>query len=131
MKLHILIILFFVFCWSNCSLLKQTSPPIEISATQLIAEFEEHALAADKKYKGNSLVITSFVSHYALLRGTIGVYLRGDNLESKWKILCFIDNSSHPDAFSRLKAGQSFTFTGTVEPNDGDFFIRISNCKIE
>jgi hypothetical protein len=131
MKLHILIVLILGFTLIGCKFLKRSSPPIEVSAHQLIAEYSEQSIAADKKYNGQTLIITGNINHYFQLRGIIGVYLKDENATNKWQILCLIDTATQADAYSRLHQWETATFEGIAEPNDGDFFIRITDCKIK
>lgn len=113
----------------GCNLAKRSELEIAVSVSQLIADYEENELAADKKYAGRTLILSGQTSHYAQLHGVIGVYLKSPNSASKWQIICFIDSTSNPNAYSRLGEEKDVTFIGTGESQINKFSIYINDCQ--
>jgi hypothetical protein len=135
MKLHILVvILMLVLGSTSCKHLNQpkySESPIEISVDQLVSEYSEHALKADEKYKGQTVIFTGDITNTAEIRGTIGISFKPSTSSSKWKVRCLIDKSSEPDTYSKLDQKQYLTFIGIVGPNTGTFPIDVFDCKIK
>jgi hypothetical protein len=121
--------LLLLFGLVGCNQQRQTSSPIEVSAVQLETDYEVNASTAEEKYQKQTLIVNGKISHYAVLRDTIGVYLERSNRNSNWRIICFIDYS--PDVYSRLKRGENTTFIGTLRSDKDNFFIKLTDCKIK
>lgn len=130
MKLHTLCIFVLVFSIFGCKQLRSSSPPIELTARQLLSDYNENALSADEKYSGKTLIVTGNISHFAQLQNTVGVYLKDNNAANQWFIICFIDKSSQPDIYSKLKEGETGTFIGMLERDKDGKIIFLSDCKI-
>lgn len=130
MKYHILIIFTFFVGLISCDSTNQTSPSIEIKATHLISDYDKNPLLSDEKYEGKNLIVTGVVSHYAQLNGVIGVYLK-DDLIKDWSVVCLIDTSSQPEAYSKLNQGESKTFLGISERKKDEHLVFLTNCKIK
>lgn len=131
MKYRISIMTFLLVFLVSCSSIK-TSPPIKVSATELISEYERDSVAADKKYTGQTLIITGRVSNFVQLQDTLGIYLKSDVSESKWEIICFIDNVSNSDPFSQIRSGNGIiTIIGKSRRKSDNTFIDIPDCKIQ
>ena len=131
MMFHVSIVLALVFGFVGCRRLTQSSPPIEVSALQMATDYEENLPEAEAKYNDKSLVISGTVSFFTQIEGITVIDLEKINPDSKWQIVCFIDPSTQPDAYSRLKIGQNSIFTGTGEHQKNSFNIHIEDCKIK
>lgn len=106
------------------------SPSIEVTATQLISDYNKNSLSSDQKYNGKHLIITGVVSHYAQINGVTGVYLK-DNSTNDWSVVCLIENSSQPEAYSKLNQGERETFVGIGERKKDENLFFLTNCKIK
>jgi len=124
--ISVFLLLFLVGC--N---LHSDKPPIEISASQLKADYKENPSIADEKYEGRTLIVTGNISHDAEIRGKIYVYLERSSAANEWLILCSIDKSSHPDTYSKLKQKQNVTFIGRSERDTDSDLIWLTNCEIK
>jgi hypothetical protein len=115
MKLYISILLLLVTS-TGCGF----NSPKEVSISQVIADYQESA-EAPTKYRGQTLIFTATVSDFAELDEFIQVDLEDG------RVICFIDKSSHPDAFSKLKRGETSTFKGVVTKET----ISLTSCEIK
>lgn len=130
MKPHILIIFAFFSSSVACGFSSQISPPIEVTAKQVIEDYNENLLTSDEKYGGKKLLITGTISHYGQINGIVGVYLKGD-LKNESTVICLIDKTSQPDIYNKLKQGVNGTFEGIGEPKKDEKSIFIKNCMFK
>jgi hypothetical protein len=107
--------------------IKNESPAVEISASQLYADYESNGVAADQKYKGKVLLVSGTVNNIDRdITDNIYVTLKGD--EYFGDIQCFFAED-HVNTASQLSKGQQITVKGKC---DGKMMnVMLKGCVIE
>jgi hypothetical protein len=87
------------------------TPPVQVTAEQLLTELEGNALAAKNSWDGKRVTITGTLNNI----DASGDYftLRGNNEYSFINVQVYIDDS-FVDAVSAFKKGQTVTVTGEI-----------------
>lgn len=104
---------------------------IEVSATDLLAAYDENTVSADNQYKGQLLKVTGTV-------GSIGkdilddayVTLTNDNEYSIISVQCYFAKDNL-DGISTLKEGDVVTITGTCEGSTLNVLLKGCNLVTE
>lgn len=102
-------------------------PTIEISASQLYADYEANGVAADEKYKGKVLLVTGVVNNIDKdILDAIYVTLKAD--EYFGDVQCYFADS-HTKTAAQLSKGQKITVKGKC---DGKLMnVALKGCTIE
>lgn len=105
----------------------KTTAPIDISAPQLYAEYEENGVAADQNYKGKVLRVTGIVNSIDKdIMDNIYVALQGNDIIGD--VQCFFSDDNANKA-AQLKKGQKITVIGKC---DGKMMnIMMKGCIME
>jgi hypothetical protein len=129
-KIGLILVLTLNFVLIECGTAKNSAPPIEISAAQLISDFEKDELSAKDKYAGQSIILSGKRSHFAVLRNTTYVYFKSTDATSKWIIICAIDMDSHPNDHPKIDRGVHGKYLGLIKPDTDKLIISINDCRL-
>lgn len=142
-KLQKFCALFFIACVLACGGAPTTNQPssspaasqaaapafeaIKITASQLSRDYEDNELAADKKYKDKTLVVTGKVSSINEVFGQTSVVLVGMDDLSRIVTGFFADDQK--ESLMKLKKGQTATIEGRC---DGKMLgVNLKDCKLK
>lgn len=97
---------------SNSSILEE--PALELSAVQLYNEFYNNEIAADQKYKGQTLIVTGVVSSIAKdILGTPYVVLNNGGEFEIWGVQCLFPNTdAYKNSLATLNKGNTIKVKG-------------------
>lgn len=103
------------------------TPALDVSASQLYADYEANGVAADQQYKGKILKVTGTVNNIDKdIMDQIYVTLKGDNVIGD--VQCFFSDNYVNEA-AQLQKGQKITIIGKC---DGKLInVMIKGCSIE
>lgn len=100
---------------------------IEIASSQLFADYEANAIAADEKYKNKVLLVTGKIT--AIDRDLLDdIYITLEGEESLGDVQCFFAEE-HVKSALKLSKGQTITIKGLC---DGKFLnVHLKACVIQ
>ena len=105
-----------------------TPVPIEITAAELMAEYDANEVAADMKYRNKWVVITGEIGSISEVLGRKYVSLAEGGLLPVSRVHCHFENR-HADQLVELRKGQEVRLRGNVDGYDiGN--VTISNCTV-
>jgi hypothetical protein len=103
--------------------------PIVVTATKLVSDYEANQVAADAKYKGQTLQISGTVASIGTdLMSDPYVQLNGDPMNPLANVQCAFSQSDE-SALATLVKGQQITFQGTGEGMTIET-VEADNCSI-
>jgi len=92
-----------------------------VSVAELISAYEGNEVAADRRYKGQSLVVSGVVDNVGKdIINTMYVALKGEGV---WGVQCMFDDS-HENQLAGLSKGDRVTLTGTCQGKMGNVILR-------
>ena len=100
---------------------------MNVQAKKLAKEFEQNELAADSKYKGQTLRITGRIDKIDTDVWDEDKYIL--RLGGKWDIVGVNCNDMPTDELATLKQGQTVTVVGEFD-DGGDLGVEVANCKL-
>jgi len=104
-----------------------TQPAIQVSATQLYADYEANEIAADQKYKGKVLVVSGTIGDIAKdIADDIYVTLKGDDVIGD--VQCFF-SEAHTSTAAQLQKGQKITVKGKCDGKMMNVILR--GCSVQ
>lgn len=116
--------------------------PVEVSATQLVAAFEEDAAEADAAYRGKYLKVVGYIEKFEAETQAIVVFLKSDTSDRKVRCVVPTGNNlyvdilpaqgrlvSRNDRRTLLSAGQPVTIMGSC--SGSGLNVNLENCTIE
>ena len=102
-------------------------PAIQVSATQLYADYEANEIAADQKYKGKVLVVSGTIGDIAKdIADDIYVTLKGDDVIGD--VQCFF-SEAHTSTAAQLQKGQKITVKGKCDGKMMNVILR--GCSVQ
>jgi hypothetical protein len=106
--------------------------PVAVKAVDITKEYDENELAADAKYKGNTLSVTGKVSEIAEVMGSYQVDLEGFKKSgiNLLSVKCTFAESEKGN-IAKLKKGQMATLTGTGGGKTMNLYVGLNECKIK
>jgi hypothetical protein len=103
--------------------------PISVKAIKMLNEFEDNELAADAKYKGETLKITGVVDSIDTDILDEDKYILRMADGGEYVFLTVNCNDMSTDELSTLKKGQKVTVIGEFD-DGGDLGVEVSDCKL-
>lgn len=105
---------------------KQLPDFIEVTANNLYSEYEANEVAADRKYKGNTIIVSGEIQKIAKeILGKPYVILGGEGFLDG--VQCVFDRNQE-GAVAKLSKGQSINIRGKVSGKLGN--VLLDNCEI-
>ena len=103
------------------------APALEVSSSQLYADYEANGVAADQKYKGKVLKVTGTVNNIDKdIMDQIYITLNGNNVIGD--VQCFFSDDYVNEA-AQLQKGQKITVIGKCEGKLMN--VMIKGCSLE
>jgi|GEM_PF-6787712 len=110
------------------NLAKPKSGAINVSAADLVKDYQRNETAADEKYKGNDIAVTGKVDSYSFysVDDDINIYLDAGGTDA---VSCYLDLDEKENVFF-LKKGQKVTLQCE---GDGKLSVypHLKNCKVQ
>ncbi len=105
-----------------------TPVPIEITAAEMMADYDANEVAADMKYRNKWVIITGEIGSISEVLGRKYVSLAEGGLLPVSRVHCHFENR-HADQLVDLRKGQDVSMRGRVDGYDiGN--VTVSNCTV-
>lgn len=104
--------------------------PIELSAHDLWAAYDENEVNADNLYKKKTISVTGTVFEIGkdLLTGTPFIALKAGDSLGIYNIQCFFQDSSEHDKVAKVRDGDTITIVGKCEGKSINVLLR--DCSL-
>lgn len=115
---------------SEASPSPSVEPTIQITATDLLAAYEENQVNADNQYKGKLLEVTGIIDDIGTdIMDDVYVTINNGDEYAFTCVQCFFKNKDEIAKVSNLKPGSEITIVGKC---DGEVFnVLLKDCKIK
>lgn len=131
----VILLAFFVGMSCNNSKSKpaeaSNEPPVPVTAVKLLADYETDQSAADKQYKGKSLIVSGEVLSKETKQDGSAIVLINSKESSIGSIQCLFTSEQAPNA-AKLERGQQVSVKGTCAGMDDiGVSVLIGNSTIQ
>lgn len=106
-----------------------TENVIKISAANLVIEYNNNEIDANKKYKDNKVYVTGEISDIGVISGQTYIILSNEDTIGVSGVLCFFVDLGEIDTVGRLIKGQTISVQGTVIGKAD--YVEIYDCYIK
>jgi hypothetical protein len=108
------------------------APAIAVTATALVAEYQENAVAADKKYEGKRLRVTGTIEDFGKdVLDTAYIVLKGGSGDFNLHDVQCMFRENRESEIASLKKGQTVTIEGEVEGEALGFNVILKYCEVK